>query len=437
MILPCHGNNRDSTFREKDGSIPRDSCIDYDSGNPVDKWRETIMPGPLEGIKILDFSTLLPGPFASMMLADLGADVLKVEAPNRPDLMRMGPPYDEGVSAGHMAVNRSKRSMTLNLKIPEALSVVKKLVKTHDIVLEQFRPGVMARLGLDYETLKGENERLIYCSITGYGQTGPYRDRAGHDINYLALSGILSFSGRAEQGPVPQGFQLADVGAGSYNAVVSILAAVINRDRTGEGQYLDVSMTDGAIGWGTFAATKYLVGQEDPGYASEYLNGGSYYDCYRTKDGRYMSVGSIEPQFFRDLCKGVGREDLIGQVGWGMEIDENMKQAKQDFCQLFASKTLAEWVEIFKGLDACVEPVLTISEMTRHPQTEARNMVVEVKKPDDTTQKQINTPFKFSRTPPEVRCTGPALGEHTDRVMQEAGYSDEEINALREKGIFG
>jgi alpha-methylacyl-CoA racemase len=393
--------------------------------------------GPLAGIKILDFSTLLPGPFATMMLADLGAEILKVEAPNRPDLLRLSPPYDHGVSAGHMVVNRGKRSLALNLKVPEALSLVKRLARTYDIVLEQFRPGVMERLGLDYVALRKENERIIYCSLTGYGQDGPYRDRAGHDLNYLALAGILSFSGRKDHGPVPQGFQLADVGAGSYNAVVSILAAVIHRERTGEGQHIDISMTDGAIGYATLAATKCFVEREDPGYETEFLNGGSYYDCYRTRDGRYMSVGSIEPQFFQALCQGVGAEDLVGKTGWGMEPGGILSEVKERLREIFETKTVEEWTEIFRNLDACVEPVLTLSEMVDHPQTRARNMVVEVKKTDGSFQKQINSPFRFSGTKTEIRSTGPGLGEHTMDVLNEMGLSVEQVEDLRGKGVFG
>jgi len=395
------------------------------------------MSGPLQGIKILDFSTLLPGPFATMMLGDLGAEILKVEAPHRPDLMRLSPPFDGGVSAGHMAVNRNKKSIALDLKKPASIDIVKKLVLHYDVLLEQFRPGVMDRLGLGYATLEKVNPRLIYCSLTGYGQTGPYKDRAGHDINYLALSGILSFSGRKEHGPVPQGVQIADVGAGSYNAVVSILAAIIHRERTGEGQHLDVSMTDGCIGWTTLVATRYMVGGQSPGYETEFLNGGSFYDCYRTKDGRYVSVGSIEPQFFQALCAGIGRPDLVGAQGWGMEPGDLWGPIKKEIAEIFASKTLEEWVAIFKDLDACVEPVLTIGEMVEHPQVKARNMVVAVRKPDGTTQRQINSAFKFSKTPPEIRSTGPALGEHTEEILRWLGYEDREIASLRSEGVFG
>ena len=395
------------------------------------------MPGPLAGLKVLDFSTLLPGPFATMMLADLGAEVLKVEAPNRPDLLRLAPPFDGKVSALHMAVNRNKRAIALDLKTSEGVALAKRLVKTYDIVLEQFRPGVMKRLGLDYATLKAENESLIYCSLTGYGQDGPYVSRAGHDINYLAIAGVHSVSGRREHGPVPQGFQLADLGCGSYNAVVSILAAVVHRDRVGEGQYLDVSMTDGALAYMTMATTQYLVAGEEPGYETLFWNGGSFYDCYRTKDGRYMSVGSIEPQFFRNLCKGIGREDLIEGYGMGMEAGEVWRETKAEMAEIFASRTKDEWVAMFKDLDACVEPVLTMSEVMENPQIKARNMIVEVKKPDGSTQRQVNSPFRFSKTPPELRHSGPGLGEHTEEVLKEVGCTEAEIEALRQKGVIG
>ncbi len=395
------------------------------------------MSGPLSGLKILDFSALLPGPFATMILADLGADVLKVEGPSRPDLMRMLPPFEDGKSAGHMAINRNKKSIALDMKNPEASMVVKRLIKTYDIVLEQFRPGVMKRLGLDYETLKQENEKLIYCSLTGYGQTGPYKDRAGHDINYLAIAGIHGISGRTQSGPLPYGVQIADVGAGSYNSVVSILAAVIHRNQTGQGQYIDVSMTDGAMGWMTLAACGHFVGDTEPGYQTGYLNGGSFYDCYVTSDGRYMSVGSIEPQFLAALCKGVGREDLLEKQGKIMEAGESWKPFKDELIEIFKTKTLAEWKEIFQNFDACVEPVLTLSEVMEHPQTKARNMVAEVKRPDGTFQRQINSPFRFSKTRPEMKHTGPLLGEQTDSELQEIGFSPDQIQVLKEKAASG
>ncbi|KAB2856472.1 MAG: CoA transferase, partial [Anaerolineae bacterium] len=204
------------------------------------------MTGPFTSLKILDFSTLLPGPFATMLLGDMGADIIRIEAPNRPDILRETPPMTGRHSAAHATLNRNKRSLALNLQHPDARVLIQKLVQTYDIVLEQFRPGVMDRLGIGYTALKEANPHLIYCAITGYGQTGPFRDRAGHDNNYLALSGLMSHSGQMDTGPFPQGTQIADIGGGSFGAVVAILGAVIHRLHTGEGQFLDVSMLDGA-----------------------------------------------------------------------------------------------------------------------------------------------------------------------------------------------
>lgn len=393
------------------------------------------MTGPLASLKILDFTTLLPGPFATMFLADMGADVVHIEAPNRPDLTRLAPPFDAGVSAWHALLNRSKRSIALDLKRPESAEVVKKLVQTYDIVIEQFRPGVMERLGVGYEALKEANPQLIYCALTGYGQTGPYKDRAGHDNNYLSLAGVMSHTGRKEGGPTPLGVQVADVGAGSYNAMVGILAAEIHRRTTGEGQFVDVSMLDGSIAWNGPAATQYLVGEEDPTYESMRLNGGSFYDFYETADGRYLSVGSLEPKFWMGFCQAIGRPDLIN-AGMSIEL-EGMDELKVEIQQEIKKKQLAEWSEIFAALDVCVEPVLTTSEMTEHPQAKAREMIVGVPRPDGTLQQQVGHPIKFSATQPTYKFIGAELGAHTAEVLTEAGYGAEEIEQLREKGVFG
>ncbi len=363
----------------------------------------------LSTLKILDFSTLLPGPFASMMLADWGADVIRVEAPNRPDMVRQMPPFDGEISAWHGLINRSKRSIALDLKQPEAIEVVKRLVLTYDIVLEQFRPGVMDKLGIGYEALKAVNPRLIYCAITGYGQTGPYRDRAGHDINYLALAGVSSHTGRGA--PVPLGVQVADIGAGSYGALVGILAAEIHRRDTGEGQFIDVSMLDGALYWNSLAASTYLIGGTDPGWEDNPLNGGSYYDYYQTRDGRYLSVGSLEPKFWEGFCAAIGRPEWV-----------NAEIPKAEIQKVIETKTLAEWLDIFSPLDVCVEPVLKVSEALEHPQIQARGMVVDVPKPDGTFQKQIANPLKFSASQPQYQHTGTVLGAHTEEILREAGY---------------
>ncbi|MEX5557926.1 CaiB/BaiF CoA-transferase family protein [Pseudomonas rhodesiae] len=391
------------------------------------------MPGPLASLKVLDFSTLLPGPFASLMLADMGAEVLRIESPTRPDLLRVLPPHDQGTSASHAYLNRNKRSLALDLKQAEALEIVHALVADYDIVLEQFRPGVMGRLGLGYEALKAINPRLIYVSITGYGQTGPYKDRAGHDINYLALAGMASYTGRQDSGPLPLGVQVADVGGGSLHAVVGLLAAVIARQQSGVGQYLDVSMTDCSFSLNAMAGAGYLACGVEPQWETQVLNGGSFYDYYRTRDGRWMSVGSLEPAFMQALCTALGRPELTAH-GLTPERQPAFKQALQ---VEFEKRSFDQLCELFAGVDACVEPVLTLSEAVAHPQIMARALVSQVPRSDGSSQAQIACPLKFSEGLPAPRHIGAAVGAHSDEVLVELGFSAQRIADLRRSKVVG
>ncbi len=382
----------------------------------------------LSSLKILDFTTLLPGPFATMMLADLGADVVRVEAPHRPDMVRLMPPFDGDISAWHGVLNRNKRSLALDLKRPGAPDVIKRLALTYDIVIEQFRPGVMDRLEIGYEALKTANPGLIYVAITGYGQTGPYKDRAGHDNNYLALAGAMSHSGRKGQGPPPLGVQIADVGGGSLGAMAGLLTAVIHRMNTGEGQMVDISMFDMMVAWQTHVISHTLVGGETPERESWALNGGRYYDYYETKDGRFLSVGSLEPKFWQGFCHAIGRPDLIEP---GLRLDgDSQQQVKAAIRAVLQGRTLAEWTAVFADLDVCVEPALTIPEMLAHPHTQARGLVVDVPKPDGTSQRQIGSPFKFSAGEAGYGGVGRPLGADTEQVLVEAGFTLSEIEGL-------
>jgi crotonobetainyl-CoA:carnitine CoA-transferase CaiB-like acyl-CoA transferase len=349
--------------------------------------------------------------------------------------MRSIPPFTGDTSAGHGLLNRSKRSIALNLKKPGAIAVVKRMVQTYDIVLEQFRPGVMDRLGVGYEALSAVNPQLIYCAISGYGQTGPYINRAGHDINFLALSGIASYTGRKGQAPLPVGVQVADIGGGSYNAMVGILAAVIHRQLTGEGQLVDVSLFDGTIAWNAIGASSYFVSGADPEPEGTFFNGGSVYDYYQTSDGRFLSVASLEPKFWGDFCEALGRPDLL-------EYSKSYAPDVQLFLKVEIQKTIGArsydtWVEIFGQVDVCVEPVLRVSEMAQHPQTAARKMIVNVPDGEGTTQQQIGNPIKFSRFEPAYKHIGSALGAHTAEVLLEAGFSTAEIETLRAAEVFG
>lgn len=387
------------------------------------------MQGPLASLKVLDFSTLLPGPFASLLLADMGAEVVRIESPTRMDLLRVLPPHDQGTSASHAYLNRNKRSLALDLKQPEALEVVKQLLQDHDIVLEQFRPGVMERLGLGYEALRAINPRLIYVSITGYGQTGPYKDRAGHDINYLALAGVASYTGRKDSGPLPLGIQAADIAGGSLHAVIGLLAAVIARQHSGQGQHLDVSMTDCAFSLNAMAGAGYLACGVTPGREEQVLNGGSFYDYYSTRDGRWLSVGSLEPDFMRQLCTALGQPHLAAQ---GLSPRPEEQKALKLALQIeFEKHDFAELCQLFTGVDACVEPVLNLAEAVEHPQLKARELVTQVPRSDGSTQAQMACPLKFSEGLPEPRHIGAALGAHTDQVLSELGYSLEQIAELR------
>lgn len=390
----------------------------------------------LKGLKILDFSSLLPGAYTTMMFADLGADIIHVESKRRADLMRIMPPYDaDKESYIHQHLNRSKKSISLNLKTAEAVEIVKNLIHEYDIVIEGFRPGVMKRLGLNYEALKQVNPKLIYCSITGFGQTGPYSNKPGHDINYLSISGVLDYSRLKGQKPVAMGIQIADIAGGSLYAAVGVLAAALNREKNGEGKYIDVSMTDSMFTMNALYGTSYLGSGILPRAEEEILNGGTFYDYYRTKDGRFFSVGSLEPQFRKLLCEALEIPELIESTF--NDSSYTQKRFKEAVKDAFLSKTYAEWLEIFgEDFEGCVEPVLNFEEASNHQQISAREMIVEVPKGDGTTQKQIASPFKFDDRKPTYHHVGAKLGEHTEEILKELGYSVQDIKELDEKGIL-
>ncbi|WP_237057266.1 CaiB/BaiF CoA transferase family protein [Microbulbifer sediminum] len=395
--------------------------------------------GPLNGLKVLDFSTLLPGPYASMLLADMGADVLRIESPSRPDMLRGLPPMvggretgQEQVSAAHASINRNKQSLALDLKSEHAGEIVRRLLTEYDVVLEQFRPGVMDRLGLGYSALRKAREDLIYCSITGYGQSGPMKDRAGHDINYLALSGLASYSGRVGSGPALAGTQLADIAGGSHHAVMGILAAVYQREKTGKGSHVDISMTDCAFALNAISGANALAGAGEPQLEGELLNGGSYYDYYRTADDRYLSVGSLEPQFAEQLFRGIGHPEWAERV---LQADQQ-HALKRDIGEVIASRPLEHWLRVFEDCDACVEPVLGFLEAAQSPLMQEREMLCEAELPNGDTLQQVNTPLAFGAAKPRRHRAGTALGIDTRELLRSLGYAGEEIEALRNEGVI-
>jgi len=391
---------------------------------------------PLKGIKILDFTTLLPGPYATQLLADMGADVLRVESPSRPDLVKFMPPMlGEGkhkVSAVHASLNRNKQCIAIDLKSDEAKEIIHRLIKEYDIVIEQFRPNVMKRLGLDYEALKKIQPKLIYCSITGYGQTGPLKDRAGHDINYLALSGLASYSGRKDTGPVLSGTQIADIAGGSHHAVMAIQAAIIQRAVSGSGQYLDISMSDAALTLTTMFGASALASGKSPELGGEMLNGGLFYDYYETSDGRYLSLGSLEPVFAAKVL------DALSMNDWAAKLSDQQfdvqNEVRDKFKMVFKERSLEYWIAIFEPLDACVEPVLTTEEAFSHPHFIERGMISNALMEEGGGILQLNSALPFRSD--KVHQAGKSLGADTDKVLKNIGFDETEINVLRAERII-
>jgi len=389
---------------------------------------------PLQGLKILDFTTLLPGPYATMLLADMGAEVLRIESPTRPDMLRGLPPIidtENPVSAAHATINRNKKSLALDLKTPEAKEIIRRLLEEYDIVIEQFRPGIMEKLGLGYESLRAIREDIIYCSITGYGQSGPLKQRAGHDINYLARSGLASYSGRSETGPGLSGMQVADIAGGSHHAVMAILAAVYNRMRNNSGVHIDISMTDCAFALNAISGANALAENCDPKLEMELLNGGSFYDYYRTADNRYLAVGSLEPQFAEAFFAGIGRPEWINRV---LEEDQQ-EQLKRDISDTVVQRNLREWTEIFDSNDTCVEPVLNFSEAAESKLMQERKMLCLAITSQGNTIRQISTPFCFDGEKNQRYIAGAPLGEHNQFILQSLGYETDEIEQIASQGI--
>jgi alpha-methylacyl-CoA racemase len=391
--------------------------------------------GALSDVKVLDLSRLLPGGFCSLMLADFGAEVLKVEDTGMGDYVRWAIPKYEGAeesasAAYFLALNRGKKSIRINLKSEGGRAVLLKLVKEYDVVLESFRPGVLDRLGVGYERMKQENPRLVYCAISGYGQDGPYRDRSGHDMNYLGLVGLLGLTGDKEGPPVQAAGQIADLGGGALMAAFGIMAALRERDRSGEGQLVDVSMADGSLSWLAMVAAKYFADKTGPHRGDLELAGSLVcYRPYACADG-YVTLGALEPKFWQAWCRGIGREDLIEK-----QFERPGSEAHAEVERIFLEKTRAEWQEFASHHDCCLEPVLDLDEALDSELVRAREMVVEVEQPGATEPvKLLGAPVKLSRTPAEPTNPGPALGEHTREVLTGLGYSDDDIAALTDAG---
>jgi crotonobetainyl-CoA:carnitine CoA-transferase CaiB-like acyl-CoA transferase len=386
------------------------------------------MTGPLAGVRVLDLSRLLPGGFCSLLLADYGADVLKVEDTGAGDYLRWAPPHHPGAhpsagSALFLALNRGKRSIRLDLKVREGREVLLRLVREHDVLLESFRPGVLDRLGVGYERLREENPRLVYCAITGYGQKGPDRDRPGHDLNYLARGGLLGLTGEPGGPPVAPAGQIADLGGGALMAAFGILAALLERDRSGAGQLVDVGMTRGAQSWLALVAARYFADGAVPRRGELELAGGlACYRPYACADG-WVTLGALEPKFWQAFCAGVGREDLVRR-----HLDPGVASELEP---IFAARTRAEWAAFGAAHPCCLEPVLDLDEaLARAPEA-----VVEVEQPGVAAPvRLLGPPVGLSRTPPDATAPAPALGADTDAVLAALGYAPADVERLKSAG---
>ena len=390
------------------------------------------MTRPLEGLRVLDLTRLLPGGYATLMLADLGADVVKVEEPGRGDYVRWTPPLVGEHSSGHIALNRNKRSITLNLKKDEGRDLLLQLAEDADVLVESFRPGVMDRLGAGYSVLSERNPRLVYCAITGYGQDGPRAQEAGHDANYIGYGGVLGITGPEDGPPVLPGVQIGDLAGGGMAAVISILAALQQREKTGRGELCDVSMLDGAVSWLTLHAAQYVATKDVPERGAMPLSG--QFPCYRVypaADG-WLTVGALEPQFWHALCAALDVPDLVDDA---YAMGERRAEVIAQLEELFRTKTRAEWLEQLAGLDVCVGPVNDFAETFEDPQIRHREMLVDDDSLPTGTWTHVGNPIRVGPREPLVRMPPPGLGEHTDEVLRAAGMSDDRITELRGSGV--
>ena len=396
------------------------------------------LDGPLDGIRVLDLSRLAPGPYCSMLLADMGAEVIMVEEAGRPhgrraaDAQPGADPNEERRRYSSYALGRGKRSIGLNLKDERARAIFHRLAEGADVVLEGFRPGVVERLGVDWGTLRALNPRLVYCSLSGFGQTGPYAEHVGHDVNYIAAAGALGMIGDREAGgrPAIPANIIADFAGGGLMAAFGIACALQARERTGEGQYVDAAMTDGVLSLITSALAGFEGAGADMRPGRHQLNGGApYYGAYETADGRWFSVGAMEPYFFANLCEALGCGEFAGDQAAGDEA--RMREMREAFAAAFKTRSADEWHRILNETDVCAKPVLSLGEALEDPHHRARGMVVEVPTPEGGTMRQAGVAPKLGGTPGRVRGGAPKRGQDSEALLEEIGIGASEAAALR------
>lgn len=386
---------------------------------------------PLAGIKVLDLTRLLPGPVCTLHLADLGAEVIKIEDPGAGDYARtMGPGAAPGEDSFFFrVVNRNKRGMRLDLRQPAGVAVFLRLAREADVIVESFRPGVVDKLGIGYAAVRKINPRIVYCAITGYGQDGPWRDRAGHDLNYIATAGILDQIGTRGGDPAIPNLQIGDLLGGALTAAMGILAALLGARATGCGRYVDVSMTDATFAHAYTCLLSVLARGETLPRGSDDLDGGlPGYGLYRTQDGRWLAVGALEPKFWKAFCTALGRPDL---EPYGLARGAEGARTRSELERLFATRPLAHWTALFDTVDCGVTPVLSFEEAMANPQIKARGMLAEI-----DGLRQFAPPFKMSGLEFVVRRPAPKVGSHSTAILREAGYSEAEIGQLQSQGVI-
>lgn len=389
---------------------------------------------PLDGVKVLDMTRLLPGAFCSQLLADMGADVVKIEEPGTGDHARKIGPRIHGDSGAFLLTNRNKRSLTLNLKTEEGRSAFLRLSAHADVVIEGFRPGTSEKLGVGYETLSGVNPRLVYCAISGYGSNGPYAQRPGHDLNYMAIAGALHLFGTEGSGPVVPGLSIADVGGGSLMAAIGILGALLERQGSGLGQFVDIGMSDGALSWlPLYAAERLFGGHEPVAGLHPFIGQAPCYNIYQCADGLYLALGIIEAHFWRRFCAAVDLPELVDRQ-W--PTGEEARDQRRRLRDLFALETRETWLRKLIRFDLPVTPVNSIGEAFSDPQFLHREMLRHIEHPRDGLIPQIGFPIKLSRTPCAIASPPPMLGEHTEEILREIDYTAEEITELRRSGAI-
>jgi len=387
---------------------------------------------PLAGVRVIDLTVFLPGPMCTLHLADLGADVIKVENPGAWDPQR-GLPGSE-FTTQFLMLNRNKRAITLNLRTPEGREIIERLAREADVLVEGFRPGVTDRLGVGYAALAALNPRLVYCSISGYGQTGPLAHAGGHDINYQCLAGVLDQTGVADGSPAPGNFPIADLAGGALSAAMGILAALFDARRSGRGRHVDVAMTDCLMAHNVPAASSLQDRGTMPARGGDYLSGGmACYGVYEAADGRHLAVGAIEMKFWQAFCQAIGRPDLARR---GHLIGEQGVAARNEVAAVIARQDLEHWTALFANVDACVTPVLRADEANAHPQARGRGMVVDSDHPIHGRYWQYAFPVRMSDYEFRVERQGSRPGADNDAVLGELGYARADIERLRAGGVI-